>query len=129
VSGTEEKFSGFFLTCLTSWKSAANNSPVMVPGSLFGVPRGTLGEQIRFREAMWRPERLWHWEQLQAIRQTPQLFATQMRHHLLHRATSEQHLENHRFDEAFHSLIAAELVKPQPRRIDWPELLGMPKER
>jgi hypothetical protein len=97
-------------------------------GRIIRVPLEITPAETQFRKAMWRPDPIWHRQQLEAAKKANDPFAERVQNYLLHRAIAQEHFEYNRWDQAFVWYAAAELLKPNPLVIDWPEALAKPKE-
>jgi hypothetical protein len=76
---------------------------------------------------MWRADPIWHREQLKAARSANDSFAERVQNYLLHKAIAQEHFESNRWGQAFVWSIAAEVFRPKPPVIGWPEVLPKPK--
>jgi hypothetical protein len=97
-------------------------------GRIIRVPLEITPAETQFRKAMWRPDPIWHRQQLEAAKKANDPFAVKVQTLLLHQATAQEHFDYNRWDQAFYWSVAAQLLKPKPPVIDWPELLPKPKE-
>jgi WD40 repeat protein/predicted Ser/Thr protein kinase len=97
-------------------------------GRIIRTPLEISDDELAFRRAMWRPNPTWHQQQLDAAKKANDSFAERVQTYLLHKATAEEHFDYNRWDQAFYWSFAAQLLKPKPPVIDWPELLPRPKE-
>lgn len=55
-------------------------------------------------------------------------FEMTIQRHAWYQTKAEEHFDTNRWDQAFYWAIAAQILKPKPPVIDWPELLAKPRE-